>query len=106
MADPVQEVPASPPPTGPVGTQALQAPQQPAALQAPQQPAAPQAPQQPAALQAPQQMGHLNCSNFKPECSGKPDEDAEAHLLHTNDWMNAYHFVEGVKVQRFCFNTI
>ena len=32
----------------------------------------------------------------------KPDEDTEAHLLHTNDLMNAHHFIEGVKVQRFC----
>ena len=45
---------------------------------------------------------HLNWSNFKPESSGKPDEDAEAHLLCSNDWMNAHHFVDGVKVQRFC----
>ena len=48
-----------------------------------------------------QQLVHLNWSHFKPEFSGKPDEDAEAHLLHTNDWMNVHHFV-GVKVQRFC----
>ena len=39
-------------------------------------------------------------SNFKPEFSGKPEEDAEAHLLHSNDWMNAHHFLEDVKVQR------
>ena len=43
-----------------------------------------------------QQVVHLNWSNFKPEFSGKPDEDAEAHLLHLNDWMNAHHFVDGV----------
>ena len=43
----------------------------------------------------------MNWSYFKPEFSGKPDEDAEAHLLHTNDWMNAHHFTKGVKVQRF-----
>ena len=24
---------------------------------------------------------HLNWSNFKPEFSGKPEEDAEAHML-------------------------
>ena len=29
-----------------------------------------------------QQLVHLNWSNFKLEFSGKPDEDAEAHLLH------------------------
>ena len=39
---------------------------------------------------------------FKPEFSGNPDEDAEVHLLHSNDWMNAHHFIDGVKVQRFC----
>ena len=30
--------------------------------------------------------------------SGKPSEDAEAHPLCTNDWMNAHHFIKGVKV--------
>ena len=53
-----------------------------------------------------QQIVHLNWSHFKPEFSGKPDEDAEAHLLCMNDWMTAHHSVEGVKVQRFCFNTV
>ena len=64
----------------------------------------PQAPQQPA--QPAQQVVHLNSSYFKPEFSGKPSEDAEAHLLHSNDWMDAHHFIEGVKVQRFCLNTV
>ena len=31
-----------------------------------------------------------------PEFSGKPDEDAEAHLLQTNNWMSAHHFLLGV----------
>ena len=53
-----------------------------------------------------QQHLHLNWSNFKPEFSGRPDEDAEAHLLHSNDWMNAHHFVSGVKVQRFCLTLL
>ena len=53
-----------------------------------------------------QEVVHLNWSNFKPEFSGKPEEDAEEHLLHSNDWMNAHHFVKGVKVQRFCSYTI
>ena len=48
----------------------------------------------------------LNWSNFKPEFSGKPDEDAEAHLLCSNDWMNVHHFVEGAKVQRFCLTLL
>ena len=47
-----------------------------------------------------QQHLHINWSNFKPEFSGKPDEDAEVHLLC--DWMNAHHFVSDVKVQGFC----
>ena len=42
-----------------------------------------------------QEVVHLNWSNFKPEFSGKPDDDAEAHLLCSNDWMNAHHSVDG-----------
>ena len=64
-------------------------------------PTEPQTPQQPA-----QPVVHLNWSHIKPEFSGKPDEDAEAHLLHTNDWMTAHHFVESVKVQRFCLTLL
>ena len=44
----------------------------------------------------------MNWSHFKPDFSGNPEEDEEAHLLHTNDGMNVHHFVEGTKVQRFC----
>ena len=46
----------------------------------------------------------MNSSRFKPEYSGKPEEDVEAHLLRTNDWMNRHDFPDGVKVQRFCFD--
>ena len=49
---------------------------------------------------------NLNWSNFKPEFSGKPEEDVEAHLLHSNDWMNAHHFDEDIKVQRFCLTLL
>ena len=56
----------------------------------------PQAPQQPA--RHTQHVVHMNRSHFKTEFSEKPEEDAEAHLLHTKDWMNAHHFIEGVKV--------
>ena len=49
---------------------------------------------------------HFNWSNFKPEFSGKPEKDAEAHLLHSNDWMNAHHFDENIKVQRFCLTLL
>ena len=62
--------------------------------------------QAPAAQQQGQQVVHLNWSYFKPEFSGKPEEDAEACLLHTNDWMNGHHFIEGVKVQRFCLTLL
>ena len=45
-------------------------------------PAAPQAPQQPG-----QQVVHLNWFLFKPEFSGKPDEDAEStSALH--QWLD------------------
>ena len=49
---------------------------------------------------------HLNWSNFKPEFLGKPEEDVEADLLHSNDWMNAHHFDEDIKVQRFCLTLL
>ena len=34
---------------------------------------------------------HLNWSYFKPDFSGEP-EDAEVHLLRTNDWMTTHDF--------------
>ena len=34
---------------------------------------------------------HLKLSKFKQEFLGKSEEDAEAHLLHSNDWMDAHH---------------
>ena len=30
----------------------------------------------------------------------------EAHLLCSNDWMNAHHFNEDIKVQRFCLTLL
>ena len=53
-----------------------------------------------------QQHLHINWSNFKPEFSGKPEEEAEAHLLCSNDWMNAHYFNDDVKVQRFCLTLL
>ena len=44
--------------------------------------------------------------NVKPEFSGKPEEDAEAHLLCSNDWMNAHHVANGLKGQRFCITLL
>ena len=37
---------------------------------------------------------------------GKPEEDAEAHLLCSKDWMNAHYFVDDVKAQRFCLTLL
>ena len=45
---------------------------------------------------------HMIWSHFKPEFSGKPEEDAAVHLLQTNDWMTTHDLPDGVKVQRFC----
>ena len=89
MAHQETGVPAPNPPPAPV----------PAQVQAPQAPQAPQTPQG-------QQLAHLNWSCFKQEFSGKPDEDAEAHLLCTIEWMNAHHFIDGVKVQNFCLTLL
>ena len=44
----------------------------------------------------------LNWSYFKPEFSGKQEEDVEAHLLRTNDWMEMHNFPNGQKARRFC----
>ena len=49
---------------------------------------------------------HLNWSNFKPEFLGKPEEDAEAHSLHSNDWMEAHCFNKDIKEQRFCLTLL
>ena len=59
----------------------------------------------PLALGAPERP-QLNWSHFKPEFAGKPEEDAEAHLLRMNDWMDMHDFLENVKVQRFCLTLI
>ena len=54
----------------------------------------------------PQQQMCMNWSHFKPEFSGKPEEDVEAYLLQTNDWMTTHDFPEAVKVQRFCLTLV
>ena len=51
-------------------------------------------------------MPPLNWSHFKPKYSGKPDEDAEAHLLRMNNWMNTHGFPDQVKVQKFCLTLV
>ena len=51
-------------------------------------------------------MPQLNLSHFKPEFSGKSEEDAEAYLLRKNNWMDMHQFLEAVKVQRFCLTLV
>ena len=62
----------------------------------PEQPTVPpenpvQDPEQPAEVQVQPGQPQLNWSYLKPEFSGKPEEDAEAHLLRTNDWMKTHN---------------
>ena len=79
-------------PPGPASHRDAQVPQPP--QQPPPQPLQPQ--------QAQQAHMHMNWSHFKPEYSGKPEEDEEAHLLRTNYWTNTHDFPDNVKLQRFC----
>ena len=37
------------------------------------------------------------------EFSSKPEEDVEAHLVKTDDWMETHNFQEVAKVHRLCF---
>ena len=59
----------------------------------------PPIPQQPQPGQ--QIQMHMNWSHFKPEFSSKPEEDVEAHLLRTNDWMTTHDFPDGVRSKDF-----
>ena len=86
VPNPVQ--PPNPPPPAPNPMEPPNPPAQVPNLMVPQVP--------------PAQVPQLNWSYFKPEFSGKPEEDAEAHLLRTNDWMETHNFPEVAKVQRFC----
>ena len=47
------------------------------------------------------QIIYQNWIGKKPEFSGKPEEDAESHLLNTRDWMEKHNFPEGEKVRCF-----
>ena len=48
----------------------------------------------------------VNWSHFKPEFAGKPEKDAEEHLLCTNDLMRTHNFNEEDKGKRFCFTLL
>ena len=47
------------------------------------------------------QIIYQNWIGKKPGFSGKPEKDAESHLLCTRDWMEAHNFPEGDKVRHF-----
>ena len=69
----------------------------------PEEPNHPNQPNQPPNLPDPMaNQRQLNWSYFKPEVVGKAEEDAEAHLLRTNDWMDTHNFPDDQKVRRFC----
>ena len=70
-------------------------------VQPPQQPAPVQAVPTGLVVPAPQ-VFYQNWIGKKPEFSGKPEEDAESHLLSTRDWMEAHNFPDEVKVRHFC----
>ena len=52
------------------------------------------------------QIIYQNSIGKKPEFSGKPEEDAESHLLSNRDWMEAHNFPEEDKVRHFCLMLI
>ena len=66
----------------------------------------PNPPNPPPMEEVPPQLHQLNWSYCKPAFSGKTEEDAVAHLLKTNDWMDTHNFPEDTKVRRFCLTLI
>ena len=52
------------------------------------------------------QIIYQNWIGKKPEFSGKPEEDAESHLLSARDCMEAHNFPKGDKVRHFCLTLI
>ena len=74
----------------------------------PQKPAVPAPPPPPSPQQPTQHAQHtlqLNWSHLSQNFTGKPEEDACAHLLRTNAWMDTHQF-QGIKVQRFCLTLV
>ena len=55
----------------------------------------------PAGVMPVPQIVYQNWIGKKLEFSGKPEEDAESHLLNTRDWVEAHNFPEGEKVRCF-----
>ena len=85
-----------------------QVPVGPAPPQGPVQPVPPLVPIQlaPAGVMPVPQIIYQNWIGRKLEFSGKPEEDADFHLLSTRDWMEAHNFLEGEKVRCFCVTLI
>ena len=52
------------------------------------------------------QIFYQNWIGKKLEFSGKPEKDAESHLLCTRDLMEVHNFPEGEKVRHFCVTLI
>ena len=90
MQPPQQQVPAQPSPVGPV-VPALPALVHPVSIGL--------------VVPAPQ-VFYQNWTGKKPEFSGKPEEDAESHLLNTRDRMEAHNFQNEVQVSHFCLTLI
>ena len=78
-----------------------QVPAGPAPASGPAQPVPQLVPAQPAPAGVIPQIFYQSWIGKKPEFSGKPEEDAESHLLSTRDWMEAHNFPEGEKVRCF-----
>ena len=80
-----------------------QAPAGPAPAPGPVQPVLQPVPAQlaPAGVVPIPQIIYQNWIGKKPEFSGKPEEDAESHLLSIRDWMEVHNFQEGEKVRHF-----
>ena len=78
----------------PVGQVPAQVPVQPVPQLVPVQPA-------PAGVVPVPQIIYQNWIEKKLEFSGKPEEDAESHLLSTRDWMKVHNFPEEEKVRHF-----
>ena len=95
--------PANPNDQNPADPNQDQVPVGPAPPQGPIQPIPPLVPIQlaPAGVLPVPQIIYQNWIGKKPEFSGKPEEDAESHLLSTRDWMEVHNFPEGEKVRHF-----
>ena len=96
--------PPNPPPNFPNPPNPLNPPNPPPNPPNPTTP--PPNPQDPMNPPNPPQPQQLNWSYFKPEFSGKAEEDAMAHLLKSNDWMETHNFPDDTKVRRFCLTLI